>query len=456
MNKEIFALDRFPDSLPVAGDYYLTIAAIFLGALADGITRITNFNRGSDIGRAISILKTLGYAVDAGNGEIIIQGGRERPVETGATMEYGGGIYPLILSLGLMTGKGHCCALRYGERVSRSYLTKLVDLARALGIGIDHDPEKRRLQVSPCRLMPIEATLSSSYPFFKVFLLTHGIAGGRSVALREERLSPAYFEKLISKFGGKLARREIKSELVADIRDPRRKIRKPAADYRLEMMLHPSTKLRATEITIPEDSFQAAALITLAILRKRGFSYRNISINRELAHFIDFLKASGVEARIENRRSGDFYKRADLFVQGRINMARKIAGETAFNIQRETPLAALLMAAFPNTTVIRETAEYGELNILPYGEISRNLANMGIKCGVLKDGFVIEGKDEINGGSFGPFQNPEIALAFYLAALAGKGKSVIVDYDFLAEHYPELISLFEETQSVSEIHEKAS
>jgi hypothetical protein len=54
---------------------------------------------------------------------------------------------------------------------------------------------------------------------------------------------------------------------------------------------------------------------------------------------------------------------------------------------------------------------------------------------------VIEGKKELNGADFGPFQNKEMALAFYLVALSGQGRSDYREFEIIADHFPALVSL---------------
>ncbi|MCX6827154.1 MAG: hypothetical protein NTV06_07820, partial [candidate division Zixibacteria bacterium] len=72
-----------------------------------------------------------------------------------------------------------------------------------------------------------------------------------------------------------------------------------------------------------------------------------------------------------------------------------------------------------------------------------HLGKMGIKCGILEDGLVIEGKSELNGGDFGLFHNREIALAFYLAALTGHGKSTFENFEIINDNYPDFVVMME-------------
>ncbi len=78
-----------------------------------------------------------------------------------------------------------------------------------------------------------------------------------------------------------------------------------------------------------------------------------------------------------------------------------------------------------------------------FAEISSNLKRIGVKCGVFDDGLVIEGTKELNGADFGPFRNPEVALAFYLAALAGHGKSHMAQFETVEDYFQSFVDVIE-------------
>jgi 5-enolpyruvylshikimate-3-phosphate synthase len=144
-------------------------------------------------------------------------------------------------------------------------------------------------------------------------------------------------------------------------------------------------------------------------------------------------------------------RRGDLEFEYAEIRGKKVAGEIAVGLMRELPFLAVIAAAWPGTTLIRDIRETSLLQRNPFEEIAANLGKMGIKCGVLDDGMVIEGKKELNGADFGPFQNKEMALAFYLVALSGQGKSDYREFEIIADNFPALVSLAE-TKPMVRVH----
>jgi len=59
--------------------------------------------------------------------------------------------------------------------------------------------------------------------------------------------------------------------------------------------------------------------------------------------------------------------------------------------------------------------------------ISENLTAMGVKCGLLDDGLVIEGQAELFGADLRSFGDHRIAMAFSIAGLFGVGPSSLDD-----------------------------
>ncbi len=456
MERLITPIREFSEKIVLDGDYYLTQSAIFLGVIAQGETRLKNFARGKDTVQIIDCLRNLGCNIQLTESEIIISGSGEWKYDTDSTITFNGDIYPLFLLIGLVAGQQIGCRLIYADRINPIFIDKLIMMAGQSGIELKHNSRDRSITIAHERAIPIEGKISSAFPYFKNFLLMYGLASGRPIAIREEKPTDEYFEHIILKFKGKITLRDFKAELIEDPDDPRKKVRRTTTGYRKEMMLHPTTTLQGANLTIAQDSYQIAAVATLSILMRKPLHLENVPLHPGLLHFINHLKSAGVDARFENRRGDDIYRLADLQIIGRPTTSRKIAGEISFNLMMEIPFLILLAAAFPSTSVIRGISEFKDLYMDSLAEMARNLEIMGVKSGILEDGLVIEGKDEVNGGRFGPFLNPQIALPFYLVSIAGQGQSEFIGFEIIQDRFPALAALSESAHTPSKICESGS
>jgi len=87
----------------------------------------------------------------------------------------------------------------------------------------------------------------------------------------------------------------------------------------------------------------------------------------------------------------------------------------------------VLSAFASGTTIIRDAAELKVKESNRLEATAHNLKQMGVSCGRLDDGLVIEGVKEANGADFKSFGDHRIAMAFSVAALFGVGPSSIDD-----------------------------
>ena len=453
MNKIIFALKHFPQEFRLDGDGRLTQLALLLGANAAGETRIRNYNQGKETGQTVLFLQSLGYKIRRDDSEIIIHNSVSIAWPDDISVSFNGDPYTLSLIIGFLAGKGKRFVLGYDDSINQPFLDDLLGHLRHVGVELKHDRESRNITYQSDQLWPIERKLSSGFPHLKNCLLMLGISSGRSVAIRETRPTEDSLEYMIINFGARLTIRESKLEWVEDPHDPRRRIRREAADYKQEMMLHPSCRLNGGTVDTPSDSFSAEAMLTLGILKKGNLVLRDIYLGARLSRFMHYLRSIGVNIKITHRRGMEGPRRGDLEFEYAEIRGKKVAGEIAVGLMRELPLMAVIAAAWPGTTLIRDIRETSLVQRNPFEEIAANLGKMGIKCGVLDDGMVIEGKKELNGADFGPFRIKEIALAFYLVALSGQGKSDYREFEIIADHFPALVSLAGAKSMVS-VHSK--
>lgn len=452
MNKEIFSIKRMPDSVPASGDYFQTQSALLLAMLAEGETHIRNIGLGIDTDYTLSFLSSLGIQSRKEGDEMVIVGGNFVYPEK-MKFEYEGSLFPLSIIIGFLAGLERRSILVHSDRIGNKALETIISAFKEVGIELSHDFKSRRISIGASRPAPIERRINSSYSYQKNALLMLGINSGRSAAIREDWLADTVFEDMIIRMGGKVAVKEARTELVEDPNDPRRKVRIANIDYKREMMLYPTTRLSGTSIEISPDMFCVSALVTLAVLKRIEWKLPGVVLSPELNRYINHLKGIGANISIENRRNQEQHRVGDLHIAPSELKAKKMAGEMTQGLIREIPFLALLAGCTTDTSVFRDLNEFDVIGIEPLREIAENLEKMGIKCGVMEDGLVIEGKKEINGGNFGPFQNCDIAQAFYLAALAGHGKSDFAEFEIVINNFPSIVGITEPIQDFAAMEE---
>jgi 3-phosphoshikimate 1-carboxyvinyltransferase len=137
------------------------------------------------------------------------------------------------------------------------------------------------------------------------------------------------------------------------------------------------------------------------------------------------LKNIGCKIEIGDRKEESGEPRGTVTIAGGDLRARKISGETTVSLIDEIPIVAVMAAFASGTTIIRDAAELRVKETDRLGAIAENLDAMGVNCGLLEDGLVIEGGRDLEGADFRSFGDHRIAMAFSIAALFLNGPSTM-------------------------------
>jgi 3-phosphoshikimate 1-carboxyvinyltransferase len=450
MIESIQPIKDFPDNIILDGDYNTTQSALILGFLSEGDVVINNYNKGIDTSHTAALLTSLGCSVTITDERITINKSDENDCNDCIDLTYLGGMAPLCMLIGLMAGRNRSCCLYYSDEINPDGVEKIVMFMNKYGLDIsNHDPAHLGIEnkyggvlvFRESELKPIECRLGSAYAHFKNCLLIYGLASGCSISFQEDFLTPDYSKKMIIQLNGKIEVTEAKQVWVTDPDDPRKRTRVNDIGCAREERLPASSSLKGGEIDVPGDLYGAMALLTLAVLKKTGITIKRALLNRSMMKLLNYLKSSGAEFEIEGRTIINGRVIGTLNLKGKKLKGRKVFGRQAAGLIDSVPFLALMASVADSTTIIRDIEEYTEFSRDALSEIASGLNLMDIKTGVLEDGIVIETAKELNGADFKPCANREMALTFYMAALAGVGKSSMAGFDKVKQNYPLLTGM---------------
>jgi 3-phosphoshikimate 1-carboxyvinyltransferase len=151
----------------------------------------------------------------------------------------------------------------------------------------------------------------------------------------------------------------------------------------------------------------------------------------------------GCSVKISDKQVVSGEPRGTVTVTGAPLKHRKLSGETVVSLLDEIPALAIVAAFAQGTTVIRDAGELKVKESNRLQSIADNLGLMGIKCGVLEDGLVIEGGKELTGADFKTYGDHRIAMAFSVASLFLVGPSSIDDASVVDVSCPQFYEILE-------------
>jgi len=439
MNDIIRPLKKLPAKIKVGGDYDTTQFGLLLGLLARNDVIIRNYNRGKDTANTLSFMSSIGCVTERSATEIVVKTGKHNQINECSELEYKGGAVPLSLIISFLAGKNISCLLKYSNKINPDFIDLLINYLNKYGIDIHNESESKTLYFRSCTESLMECTLDHALPNIKNCLLMYCLTSGQSISIKEKLTTDTTFEKMITNLDGLLSVEETKSVMTVDPDDPRKKIRVDSFDYRRKIELKKSSQIEGGEILISSDFHSIAAFMLLSILKKDSLTIENIYINEIMSRFIKLLKSFAADIELINKKSITDYSTVDITINGREAKGRKLSSGTAKMLMQLTPYISIAAAVGSGNMVIRDISEYAIWQNNPFTEISSALKNLDIKSGAMEDGLVIESKSDYEDDKYGPFDNKEIALAFYMLTLSENVQTTFNGFDLVVDNYPELV-----------------
>ncbi|MEP0827053.1 MAG: hypothetical protein HRF51_00890 [bacterium] len=442
MSFSIYPLKEIPEKLSFGGDYFATVAAYFVSAISEQGGTIQNRHKGTDADRVIKFLGDIGHHIEVNDASVKIDSPKFDRGRVPPECKCDTSFYPLSLAMGYLAGLEVKTNLVYSDDIDPIYLAYFIGQLAKAGLPLEQNPGKKSISFRPGKKLPVEMMIKSSYSYLKDTLFMFGAASGCSVAIRELIDSDNRFLKILAEAGAKITVKEAEHRTVPDDKDPRRKTRKLSADYKREIMLHPSTSILSPEFRIPSSREILPAVLTFAILRRKRAVLERVPISAASQRFLTYLKSLGAVSVLANKNRSADMMIADLVLEPGHLKGRKLAGEMAAMLIQELPFLAVIAASIPESTIIRNIGEANFVRSGYFKELTENLYRAGVKCGTLEDGLVIEGIKDFPGADYGPFKYPDIAASFFILSLAAQERSTITNFEIVAGSYPELVATF--------------
>jgi 3-phosphoshikimate 1-carboxyvinyltransferase len=203
-----------------------------------------------------------------------------------------------------------------------------------------------------------------------------------------------------------------------------------------EVRLRGSTRLRATDITVPGDLSSAAFVILTTLIARRGETLiRNVGINPTRTGILDILLQMGADIRLEKHRLAGNEPVADI----------RVAASELRGIEVDPGLVSLAIDEFPVLFVAAAVASgrtrfsgIGELRVKEsdrIGAMVAGLHSLGIRVEESPDGAVVHG-GRVQGGTVQSFGDHRVAMSFAVAATVAQGAITVRDVDAVNTSFP--------------------
>ncbi len=391
----------------VPGDKSISHRSVMLGAIAEGVTRVTGFLEAEDALATLAAFKQMGVAIEGpDNGRLTIHGvgmhGLQAPE---GPLYLGNSGTSMRLLCGLLAGQSFDSVLTGDESLSRRPMRRVTEPLQAMGAKIETTPQGTApLKIhGGQRLKGIDYAMPVASAQVKSSLLLAGLYANGETCVEEPAPTRDHTERMLTGFGYEVSRKGNR------------------------ICVRGGGKLIATDLDVPADISSAAFfLVGASIAPDSELILQHVGINPTRTGVIDILKLMGADIEVMNPRQIGGEPVADL----------RVRSAPLKGIQIPEALVPLAIDEFPVLFIAAACAE-GETTLSGAEELrvkesdriqvmADGLTILGIEANPKPDGISIRG-GEIASGRVHSHGDHRIAMAFAIAGLRARGPIEIED-----------------------------
>jgi len=383
--------------LRVPGDKSISHRAIMLGAIADGVTRISGFLEGEDSLATLGAFRAMGVPIKGP------EGGRVRIAGVGlaglraprSDLDLGNSGTSMRLLTGLLAGQRFAATLVGDPSLSKRPMRRITEPLERMGARIETtEPGTARLRITPvAALHPISYALPVASAQVKSCLLLAGLYAAGETCVIEPAPTRDHTERMLATFGHPVRRAGPRICITGDGR------------------------LSACRLDIPGDISSAAFfLVGASIAPGSDLTLEHVGVNPTRIGVLNILRAMGADIRLTNPRDADGEPVADVRVRAAPLQGIVIPRDQVPLAIDEFPALFIAAACARGETLLTGAEELRVKESDRIRVMAEGLAVLGVEVEPRTDGIRIRGGD-YGGGRVDSGGDHRVAMAFAIAAL---------------------------------------
>ena len=400
----------------VPGDKSISHRAIMLGALAEGVTRVSGFLEGEDALATLTAFRDLGVEIERpGESEVLVHGVGLRGLKAPrGPLDLGNAGTGMRLMCGLLAGQAFDSELTGDASLCSRPMGRVIDPLRLMGAKIASEEGGRPpLRISGGRqLHGIHYDLPMASAQVKSCVLLAGLYSQGVTSVTEPAPTRDHTERMLRGFGYEIG-----------------------SDNGV-ISLAGGGKLHAADIEVPADISSATFfLVAASIAPGSDLLLTHVGINPTRIGVLNILELMGADITLKNRREVGGEPVADLHVRYAPLHGIEIPEEQVPLAIDEFPALFIAAACAQGRTVLRGAKELRVKESDRIAAMAEGLTTLGIDNEILDDGIIIEG-GTLGSGVIRTFHDHRIAMSFAVAALRAQGEIRVLDCDHVATSFP--------------------
>ena len=401
----------------VPGDKSISHRAIMLGALAEGVTRVSGFLEGEDALATVAAFRAMGVDIEGPEeGKVTLHGvglhGLHAPREA---LDLGNSGTSIRLLSGLLAGQSFASELTGDRSLCGRPMGRVIDPLTMMGARIEGvEGGRPPLKITGGQsLQGIHYDLPMASAQVKSCVLLAGLYAEGRTSVTEPAPTRDHTERMLRGFGYEVS------------------------NDKGVISLEGGGSLKAADIDVPADISSAAFfLVAASITPGSDLLLTHVGVNPTRIGVLNILNLMGADITLKNQREVGGEPVADIQVRYAPLQGIEIPEEQVPLAIDEFPVLFIAAACAEGRTVLRGAEELRVKESDRIAAMAEGLCTLGVSNEVLDDGITIEGGGTIGGGEIRTHMDHRIAMAFSIAALRAEKEIFVLDCDHVATSFP--------------------
>lgn len=408
--KKISALFRVP------GDKSISHRVLFIGSIAEGVSRIKNFLPSRDCLATLNCLRQLGVKIEESQDSLIVYGNGIRSFkEPREILDAQNSGTTSRLLCGLLAGQSFISTITGDESLRKRPMDRITEPLRLMGAEVSGAEGGKflPLTIRGGHLKGITYRMPVASAQAKSCILLAGLLAEGETTVEEPLLTRDHTERLLLLAGAPLEKFENKIKIKQGI-------------------------LKPFEITVPGDISSAAFFMAVAsIIKGSRIGIAGVGVNPTRAGILKVLEDMGARIEIKNAAGFELGEPvADIVVESSELSGVEVPPDLIPEMIDELPVLAVAATQAKGKTRVTGASELKVKETDRIKATVTQLKKMGADIEELPDGFVIKGPTKLKGARVESFKDHRMAMSLAVAGMAAEGETIISDAECVNVSFP--------------------
>ena len=405
-------------AVTIPADKSISHRAVMFAALVQGKSIIKNFSKGQDPLSSLNVCKALGVQAEFDN-ELLIINSAGKLNTPSIALDCGNSGTTMRLMSGILAGQNFNSTLIGDESLSKRPMKRVIEPLSLMGAEIKSNDFKAPLNIQGKNLHAIDYNSKLASAQVKSCILLAGLNAEGKTSFTEPYISRNHTEIMLKYMGANI-NVDCKTVTIE------------------KSILEPRT------IEICGDISSAAYFIAAGLIVPNAkIILKNVGLNPTRIGILEAAEKMGGSIEILDKKivSGELV--GDLQVSYSNLKACTIEGEIIPRLIDELPVIAVLATQAEGTTIIKDAQDLRNKESDRIKAVVTELKKIGADIVETPDGFIINGKKSLKGGTeVETYHDHRLAMSLYVAGLICEKPLLINGFEWVDISFPEFEKLF--------------